>query len=211
MGIEKKLCRKIDDTVDEAGFYNRFADVAFARAFGSEGALGEDEAGGARGLEVVQEVLDPGVVGVSRRRGAEFPAAVLSQQFARPVGIVEGRIGDDEIGLEVVEEGTFVVPLHLRAVDSAYGEVHLAKAPGGEVRFLAVDGDVVHPPLSGLNKFFRLHEHAARTAAGVENTAFVWFEHFDQEFDDATGRVELAALLALREGEFAQEVLENVT
>ena len=56
------------------------------------------------------------------------------------------------------------------------------------------------------HEFNRLHEHAARTAARVEDAAFVRGEHFDEELDDAAGRVELTAFLALSTGEFAEEI-----
>ena len=55
--------------------------------------------------------------------------------------------------------------------------------------------------------FSRLHEHAAGAAAGVVDAALVRREHLDQHADDAAGRVELAALLALGAGELAEEVL----
>ena len=52
----------------------------------------------------------------------------------------------------------------------------------------------------------RLHEHAARAAAGVEDAAFVGGEHLDEQLDDAARRVELAAFLALGAGELAEEI-----
>jgi hypothetical protein len=59
------------------------ADVAFARLIGGHAAIGEDEAGHAVGGEVVDEMLDPGEVGIALRRGAELPADVIV--FAVPV------------------------------------------------------------------------------------------------------------------------------
>ena len=106
---------------------------------------------------MIEEVLDPGVVGVARRGRAVLPPAVLAQKFAAPVGVVEGRVGDDEIRLEVlvrvVQEGAFVVPFDLRAVDAANGEVHLGQPPGGLVALLAVDGDVVDAALVFFTNF----------------------------------------------------------
>ena len=95
------------------------------------------------GREVVDDVLHPGEVGVARRRHAVLPALVVAQALAAPVADVEGRIGEDEVGLEVgvavVVEGVAVGDL---AVDAADGEVHLGQPPGGVVRLLAVDADV---------------------------------------------------------------------
>ena len=73
--------------------------------------------------------------------------------------------------------------------------------------FLAVDGDVADPAAVRLDEFFRLHEHAARAAAGVEHAALVGREHLDQELDDRARRIELAALLALGRGELGEEIL----
>ena len=95
------------------------------------------------GRQVVDEVLHPGEVGVARRRHAVLPALVILQQFAAPVAVVEGRIGQHEVGLEVrvpvVVEGVAMGDLR---VDAADGEVHLGQPPGGVVGLLAVDGDV---------------------------------------------------------------------
>ena len=52
----------------------------------------------------------------------------------------------------------------------------------------------------------RLHEHAAGAAGGVEDAAVEGFDDFGQQLDDAGGRVELAAALALGHGEGAEEV-----
>jgi hypothetical protein len=53
------------------------------------------------GREVVDEVLHPGEVGVARRRHAVLPAHVVVQQLAAPVAVVEGRVGEHVVGLEV--------------------------------------------------------------------------------------------------------------
>jgi hypothetical protein len=55
-----------------------------------------------------------------------------------------------------------------------------------------------------------LHEEAARAAAGVVHAALEGFEHFDDQADDALGRVELAAALAGGNREFAEEVFVDV-
>ncbi len=49
----------------------------------------------------------------------------------------------------------------------------------------------------GFDEFLRLDEHAAGPTARVVHPALVGGEHFDQQAEDAAGRVELAAFLAL--------------
>ena len=117
--------------------------LAFAGLVGRHGAVGEDEAGGASGRQVVQEMLDPGEVGVALWWDAVLPALVILQPLGPPVGDVEGGIGEDVVGLEigmaVVVEAVSLGDLRLNAPD---GEVHLGHAPGGVVGLLAVYGDV---------------------------------------------------------------------
>ena len=78
--------------------------------------------------------------------------------------VVERRIGEDEVGLEVrvqvVVEGVGVARSEV-GLDAADGEVHLRQAPGGGVGLLAVDADVADPPAVGLDEPLALDEHAA--------------------------------------------------
>ena len=91
--------------------------------------------------EVVDEVLHPGEVGVAGgRRAVDCQRLSSLQQLAAPVAVVERRIGEDvvglEVGVQVVVEGVGVRDL---GVDAADGEVHLGQPPGGVVGLLAVD------------------------------------------------------------------------
>ena len=116
-----------------------------------------------------------------RGRKAKLPAHVVV--FAEPVGVVEGRIGEDEvgaeIGMEIAPEGVGVLFAEI-GFDAADGEVHHGEAAGGGVALLAVDADVAEPAAVGFDEFFRLHEHAAGAAAGIVNAAFVGREHLDE-------------------------------
>jgi len=56
-------------------------------------AVGKDKAGHACGGKVVDNVLNPGEVRVAGRRDTVFPAFVVAQALAAPVGNVERRIG----------------------------------------------------------------------------------------------------------------------
>ena len=64
----------------------------------------------------------------------------------------------------------------------------------------------MRPPRSFTN-FSVLDEHAAGAAAGVVDAALVGLQHLDQQPDDGSRRVELAAALALGPGEAAEKVL----
>ena len=168
------------------------------------------------GREVVDEVLHPGEVGVAARRQRRTSSA-RRRRLRDPVAVVERRIGEDEVGLqvgmEIALEGVGVLGAEI-GFDAANGEVHLGEAPGGGVALLAVDADVAEPAAVGFDELLRLHEHAARAAAGIVDAAFVRREHLDEEPDDALRRVELAAFLAFGAGELAEEVFvdaaENV-
>lgn len=106
--------------------------------------------------------------------------------------------------MPVVVKGVAVRDLRVNAADR---EVHLRQSPGGIVRFLAVDGDVTELAGVRLDEFLALHEHPARAAAGVVDTALVWREHLDEHPHHVRRRVELATALALRAREAREEIL----
>ncbi|MCY1443303.1 hypothetical protein D9M71_597090 [compost metagenome] len=62
----------------------------------------------------------------------------------------------------------------------------------------------------GFDEFLGLHEHAARTTAGVVDLAVVRVEHRYQGFDYAGRGIELPALLAFGAGELAEEVFVDL-
>ena len=153
-------------------------------------------------------MLHPGEVGVALGRDAVLPADIVV--VADPVGVVERRIGQDVIGLEVgvqvAAEGVGVFRAEVAPRCREWPGSSSASRQVVGLRLLAVDGDVADPPAVGLDEFLALHEHAARAAAGVVDAALVRGEHLDQHADDAAGRVELAALLALGAGELGEEI-----
>ena len=140
---------------------------------------------------MIEEVLDPGVVGVAGRRNAVLPASVCAQQLTGPIAVVKGGIGDYVIGFQVlmavVQKRAFVIPEHLRTVNTPDRQIHPGQTPGGLVAFLPVNGNVVYPSLMVGHKLFRLHKHAAGAAAGVEHAAFVGFQHLHQQFTTLRG------------------------
>ena len=126
-----------------------FADVAFARLVRRQRPVGHDEPGRAAGGQVVEKVLNPGVVGIAQRRDAVLPALVVTQQVSRPIRNVERRNGEDVVGFEVLVLGVEkrVGPrLAQVGLDAADGEVHVGQLPGGRVGLLAEDGDVADAP-----------------------------------------------------------------
>src|SRR5947207_4658378 len=142
-------------------------------------------------IEEPRKLSGPGEVGVAARGKAELPARVVV--FAEPVGVVEGRIGEDEvgaqIGMEIAPEGVGLLFAKI-GFDAANGEVHHGEAARGGVALLTVDADVGELAAVGFDEFFRLHEHATGTTAGIVNAAFVGSEYLDEKADDALRSVE---------------------
>jgi hypothetical protein len=50
---------------------------------------------------MMDDVLHPRKVGVTDGRFAELPAFVVAQALAAPIGDVERRVGEDEVGFEI--------------------------------------------------------------------------------------------------------------
>ncbi len=227
LGGVEELARKSHHAVDQVGFDEVLADLSLARLLGGHGAVRKHEPGHSLGGQVVDHVLHPGEVGVAGRRHPVLPALVVAQAVAAPVGDVERRVGEDEIGLEVgvavIVEGVAVCDLTLDAAD---GQVHAGQAPGGVVGLLAEDRDVGRDPgayrlaaggaasasvaiASGMcaDELDRLHEHARAAAAGVVDPALEGLQHLHEQLDHAARGVELAALLAFGVRELGEKVL----
>ena len=80
-----------------------------------------------------------------------------SQSVAAPVGVVEGRVGHDEVGPEVFVQVAMEAVGLLSAevgVDASDGAVDLGESPGGVVGLLAVDGDVTEAGLLWMGRLF---------------------------------------------------------
>lgn len=205
----KELRRHGHDAVHQVGFDEPPPDVALAAALARERAVGQHDARTPRRGQMVDDVLNPREVGVAVRRGSVLPAHVVGELVGAPVAEVEGRIGQHEVGLErrvaVVEEGVGVV-LPQVGLDAPDGEVHLRHLPRRGVRILAVDRDVVDVAGVALDEARRLHEHPARTAAGVVDTPPEGLQHLHEGFDHARRGVEFAGQLALGLGEARETV-----
>ena len=93
------------------------------------------------------------------------------------------------------------------AGEAAHRQVHLRQLVGGAGQLLTVDGDILALALMALHKLQRLHEHAARAAAGVIDLALIGLQHLGQQGDHTFGGVELAAALAFAGGKLAEKIL----
>jgi len=95
---------------------------------GGHGTVGQDEACQTGRGQVVDKVLHPREVGVSGWRDAELPSFVVFEALATPVAVVEGRIGQDIVSLEIgVQIAVKAVGVFLAEVpvDAANSQVYL--------------------------------------------------------------------------------------
>lgn len=92
-------------------------------------------------------------------------------------------------------------------LDPANREVHLRQTPRRRVRLLPVNADVPDPPAVLLDEPLRLHEHPARPTTRIVNPPLVRREHLDEQSNHAARRIELPALLPLRQRELAEKIL----
>ena len=115
----------------------------FPRLIGRHRAVGQHKARRARGRKVVDNMLHPSEVGVALGRCPVLPALVFLQPLAAPIGDIERRIGEDEVGLQVrmavVVKAVAVGNLALNAPDR---QVHLGQPPRSVIGLLTIDGDV---------------------------------------------------------------------
>jgi len=100
--IQKQLGGKVDDAIHQACFDQCLSDISLAGCPGGQGTLCQDKPGLATGAQVIEEVLYPGIVGISCGRCAVFPSSVLADKITAPVALIEGRVGYHIIGFQVL-------------------------------------------------------------------------------------------------------------
>jgi hypothetical protein len=170
----EELPGKGDHAVDKIRLDDILPDLPFARLVGGHGAICQDETRNAGRCKMIDEVLDPCKVRVAGGRHPVLPALVVLELVASPITVIEGRVGQHEVGLQigvlVIVEAVAVGDLR---IDPPDGEVHLRQPPRRVVGFLPVDGDIADPPAVGLNELLTADEHAARAAARVVHAALV--------------------------------------
>ena len=205
----KKLAGQRDDAVHKVGLNDGFANLPFAGLIGGHRAVGGDEAGHAVRSKMMDDVLNPGEIGIAGGRHTVFPAHVIAQPLATPIAHVERKIGQYIIGLEVFVQvamervGWFGTKIPLNATD---GEIHPGQTPGGRIALLPKNADVADTPAVGFDKFLALDEEAACTVARVVHSALVRHQHGDQDFGHALRGVKLPALLAFGAGKLAEKI-----
>src|SRR5215208_6151472 len=92
--------------------------------------------------------------------------------------------------MAIIEVRVAKLDVRVEAVDE---QVHPAQPVREVFALLADERELV----AVLREEIRLHEHAARPAAGVEDDALLRLEHRDERLDDGDRREVLAAALAL--------------
>src|SRR6185437_10582404 len=159
-------------------------------------------------------MLYPSEVGIASGRSAILPARIVAQALAAPVAHVEGRICQNEIGLQVFMQVVVESVVVMRAdvgLDAANRKVHFGETPSGRIRFLSIDRNVANLSAVLSDELLALNEHSTGTAARVIDATLVRLDHFDEELNDTSGGIKLAALLSFRAGELPEEVLVDTS
>jgi hypothetical protein len=97
----EELARERDHAVHEVGLDEGAADFALADWLEDMLPLARTKPAMPLGREVVDEVLDPGEVGVALHGGTPSRRQRTSSFLAEPVRVVEGRVGEDVVGAQV--------------------------------------------------------------------------------------------------------------
>src|ERR1019366_10464156 len=74
--IKEELRRQRHHALHDVALYHAPANLALVVLAGTSSAVGQHHSGLARGLEVPEDVLEPRIVGIARRRRSESPAFV---------------------------------------------------------------------------------------------------------------------------------------
>ena len=206
----EELGRHGDDAFDEIVFDDFLPDFPFAPGLGGERAVCQDEPDFPGLFQMVDHVLNPREVGVAFRRDAVGPPRVIQQFLPAPRMVIEGRIGENEIGLEIrvqiVCEGVRVMRAEI-GLDAADSHIDLRHFPRVGIGFLSVDGDDAAPSAVRFDEFLALDEHAAGAAAAVVDFAiFKRFENGDECLDDTRRRIKFAAAHTFFRGELGDAV-----
>ena len=89
------------------------------------------------------------------------------------------------------------------------GKDNLAQFESGIGIFLPVDGHLLFVAVVRLYKLHGLHEHTARTAAGIVQDSIVRLQHFGNQIDDTFRRIEFALTFPFSKRKFAEKILIN--
>src|SRR5262245_28577831 len=111
---------------------------------------------------MVDEMLDPCVIGVRVRRQSVAPTHIVCDLISTPLLEIEGRIGENEVRALPAE---FVIKQAVAEPDVTRQpmnrEVHLADPPGRLVQLLSEDRDLLSTSPVGLDELGALNEESA--------------------------------------------------
>ena len=207
-------------------FNERFADVRFA-VTGVGRGIGHDQPGPAFWLERRGKKVDPEVIGIGDGdRAFVFGFGLVSgnaECVKTPVGFhfgkvdvihIERRIGKhviefSEACVSVLVIGVGLLDIAAQTID---GNVHFGKFDSFERFFLPVNKEarILAGRFTRFDKLCGLHEHAARAAGGIKDSAVVRFDYLHHQADHRTRRKKFSAFLAFRLGKFAEKVFVNL-
>jgi hypothetical protein len=180
---------------------------AALNASGRAGFVMANSASDARGseLEVRKKLIESGAVDVMIAIGSNF---FFDSVLVDAIDI-ERWISHYKIEAARTLVNIFVVGISLAYVtrQPVDGEVHLAEANGIVGLLLSencnLGGRVF---VMVFDEARALYEHATRAASRIEDAPVEWLDNFDDQFDQRSGREELAAFRAFCLRELAEEV-----
>ena len=159
----------------------------------------------------------PRIVSISHRRHNRITrshkARIVRQSiFGSPAFEVKGRVRHYVVnGLVLVQVISKSRSVRITEVmgNSTNSEVHLTESPSVRIALLTDDRYFLPVAVMTVNEFQRLHEHTARTTAGVIYNAAVRLNHLSYQFNNAGRCIEFTVLLSTRSSVHLQEVFIN--
>src|SRR5690625_7740393 len=80
--------------------YECTSDILFSPTFRGDGTFDQYKSGLSIGSQMIQEMLNPCVVGVAFGWNTIFPAAIVTEQVTTPITHIKRRKGNDIIGFQ---------------------------------------------------------------------------------------------------------------
>src|SRR5690625_6937160 len=103
--------------------YECTSDILFSPTFRGDGTFDQYKSGLSIGSQMIQEMLNPCVVGVAFGWNTIFPAAIVTGQVTTPITHIKRRIGNDiigfQIGMSIIQKRAYVVQFNLGAFNAS--------------------------------------------------------------------------------------------
>src|SRR4051794_26202723 len=96
-GRKEKLRGESNDAIDDIGAYQRFSDCSFRLGRARQRPQSQDESRPTGWAQVMDEMLDPGVVSIAVRRTPVLPPNVAGHLCGAPRLLIERRICENEV------------------------------------------------------------------------------------------------------------------